>query len=276
MKKIIVLILALIFISCSNKIDKNAVKESTKPVIDIATITKNIAIDGAIECENISLPIIKNRIIGIEDDDVSNKILSDDIRQTFSGLHVELLPKSSELSEVTIQAVNGKITFSKKIKLNKKQSNDDVLEGYYCNVNFENKYWLQIKDWEIQIIENNNIIISKKISFGAKNEILYKNVSDDPFVIIDERNPMIGKKYTFRFDNSLDEKLIAIYWNKENDDFVPVKILSSNNKSNICDVSVSWKDNTEIGTFLVTAYNKDKIPSTIETRPLFDSRWVHE
>jgi hypothetical protein len=144
---------------------------------------------------------------------------------------VLLSNKISIEHDITVNAISlDKQTFSKSIPYNYIHivKTDNKITGYYFEIDFENKPWLNNLKWNIQVIYNNSILLEQENEFSYKDLYIYKNRTDDPFDIINLKQLEKNEKY-FGYSNKIQNNYIILYY-KITGGFLPLtsgKIIST-------------------------------------------------
>ena len=186
----------------SNNLNKDVVQSintTESAETEIKNSGEGIIIENGSVTTKFTIPIINNKIMGIEDDFyISEEITKSELFPGFNGFTIALPVTIDNKNEITIIAKINDISFTEKYIISPYEIDGKVL-AYTTYVSFENKFWINQEGlWKIDIINNSTLVLQADYQ-DKLNELFYLNVSDSPFEKIQQRNIQINKKYTYRY-----------------------------------------------------------------------------
>lgn len=263
--------------SDSSKVSNKDAVQSINTTESVETKIKNtgegILIENGSITTRYTIPIINNKIMGIEDDFyISEEATRSELFPGFNGFTIALPVTIDNKNEITLIAKINDISFTEKYKISPYEIDGKIL-AYTTFVSFENKFWInQDGLWKIDIINNSNLLLQAEYQ-DKLNELFYLNVSDSPFEKIQQRNIQIGKKYTYRYFAD-KESIVVLYYT--NDDFVfyPVLVIEPNDKNEDSSIILTWNEKTIKGHYFIKDYFIDELPTEEVTWALFESFYL--
>jgi hypothetical protein len=297
MKYFFCILFSILLLSCSNKHSTTKTDETANKVDNNETIIiekkekafslNDIQYVNCIITNDYSVPNIRNRIIGINDDDPYFELPIKNHRLQFfwGGFFVILKNDISLEEDIILIAKNSKGEYNKVLNLRPKDTyiddtfyyNGDIL-CYYEKIYFEDKFWLSDgNSWQIIVKSNNNTLINEEFPPIFLPYIIFEELNETPFIINNLRSLDLYKKYTYRSRKEITE-IVVIYFEHDsyNSIFTPILyLIPDNNHEEYIEIEISWNDKSLKGAYYFGNYKINELPTEEKTYPLFASIYIH-
>ena len=241
---------------------------------------------------NISVPIINNIIIGIEDEfSISESITEPVIVSQFGGFGIGIPISEDEKSNIETDNDpyqpyiptdrDVKITAKYKEKTFTKTEQLSAYLGYggnnilcYCVpfIAFENKFWINSSEkWEIIIsLSGQN---SYQLNYNTINaSIFYRDEIQSPFEITEPRQSKAINRnieYTYRF-LSKTPRVVVVYHSEDYMVYKPLLCVYSDEKNNDRQIKLEWTKHSMSGIYTIRNFDINEIPKNMDDYPVFD------
>jgi hypothetical protein len=244
-----------------------------KTYADLQLQSHNIIINNCLITKKYTVPKIRNRIMGIEDDFQPHLIETNNILQIYDGLQIQLTNEIDLKNKISITLRNSQYEFSKNLNLNiiRGYDNDSNIQGYYENVYLENKFWIDDENnWIAEIKLNDSIILQKEIEAFVINQLFSREIHDDIFVEDAIYSAKVNEDYIFRCKKS-ETELIIIYYSQDWEEYIPLLYLIPQKSENgIIDVNIKWNTNAKKGIYYISTYKINNLPIEELYFPIFN------
>jgi len=160
--------------------------------------------------------------------------------------------------------------------------NGDIF-GYYAEVEFENKPWLNNNDniylWQIIVKSGDEELINDELIMEPFTSLFFNRLDPSPFIVNNLRTAGINTEYTYRF-RTMDADILVIYYYVEifephyGSIYKPVLyILPENNDGYFSDIKISWNSEELRGTYSIGRYKLNDLPKEEREFPVFN--WIN-
>jgi len=232
-----------------------------------------------------SIPDIINVHTGATDGELPASLVSVSyLYRTWSGFLVILKKDIDTNKEITLIAKGGtnEYVYQNKIKPEKINNyrDPDNYFGYYFDVTFENKPWLNNSDnrnnWRFIVKSGSEELINEELYFDF-TYILFDKLDDSPFVVNNLQAVNQNREYTYRF-RTQDADFLALYIYHEIREpyygsiYRPIVYLKPiSNSGEYTDIKISWNNRELAGIYHIGRHRINRLPVSELMIPVFES-----
>jgi hypothetical protein len=271
-------LICFILFSCSQNKKAIDINEAKGQVVGISTpnsksslVEKNgIEIQGGKITNEYNIPNIKNIIMGIEDAyDTSTEIKEWYLVDSYKGFTIAAPKNIENIKEIRVVALCENKRFTKNYPLSVFDQYNELF-GYISYVEFENKYWINMKgEWTIEVY-NNDIKVLSTTYENLTPTVFYFNESDSPFDVIQVSDIEFDKSYTYRYLSD-KKNILVVYYTNNDETYFPILVVAPDKEQLDNTIKIKWGINTEKGRYYICHYDYENIPKQEESLAIFNS-----
>jgi len=310
MKKLLILLIIFVLFSCQRNKSENTgsseteVTEETEITTEIETSDSSSAEEETIEeepeseepdlmeiypfeisngtiTEDYSVSDIINVHTSIDFDWPQELITENYFDKVWGGIRVFLKDDIDTEEKIILTAKGGTNEYKKELQLIKISGySDEEFMGYYAEVEFENKPWLNNSNdrykWQIIVNSGEEELINDELKMDTFTNMFYSRLDRTPFTVNNLRTARINTKYTYRFRTE-DADLLAVYLYIEIHEphygsiYKPVMyILPETTNNYFTDITISWIGEEQRGIYYIGRYKISNLPKEERRFPVFD------
>jgi len=231
-----------------------------------------------------SVPYIINVPTGMSDGELPFSLVTVSyFYRTWYGFLVILKRDIDTDKKISLIAKGGSNEYEYKGEIQLEKVTDyldhDTIFGYYFEVYFENKPWLNNSanknNWQIIVKSGDEILIDEEQVFNF-SYLFFDKHDESPFAVNNLRRASLNKDYTYRFKTQ-DADLLTLFLAFDLPDplygtiYRPVLYLIPNdNGSEFTDIKISWNDEQLKGSYHFGRHKINNLPTEEFMLPVFD------
>jgi hypothetical protein len=230
-----------------------------------------------------SVTDITNVHTSFQPEDLPDELVTENYLEiAWDGFRIILQNDIDIESKLVMIAIGGTNEYEKELQPLKISNftDPDEIYGYYVEVEFENKPWLNngVYEylWQIIVKSGDDELINGEIVLSSFTFMFFNRLNQTPFVINNLRTAGLNTEYTYRF-RTMDADILVIYYCVEifepyyGSIYKPILyILPENNNNYLTDVKISWNGEGLRGIYHIGRYKTYNLPREERVFPVFD------